>query len=161
MWCSALCNLFPAFLTFRDFLNKFYAKTNDTNRFFGLLCLPFSTPKLLVLNGRVPSSCAPQGQQHMWWLLIHCWHESERVSAQSTTSAKTQHWGVSNQSWAWMKIIDPFSAEMICVFLIDCLGNLGQQMCHCSIMSPARMLNLLNSLSFSLHWRSKPFVTSE
>lgn len=59
---------------------------------------------------------------------------------------KTRHWGVSNQSWAWMKIIDPFSAEMICIFLKGCLGPLGRPMCHCSIMSPMRMLNLLNLL---------------
>ncbi len=163
----ALCEAahFVIFLSFppgQRSINKFYTTPNDTNRFFGLVSLPFSTPKLLVLTGRVSPSCAPQGQQHMWWLLIHRWHESdpEGVGVQTAASAKMLHWGISNQSWAWMKRLHPFSPEVIRVFPQTAFGARSYVGPGVSERGPALREDVLTCSShfypfFSFHWSSK------
>lgn len=92
-------------------INNFHTAPKDTNKFSGLHSLSFSTPELLVLNGRAP----PRGPH-----VVAINPPLVRVGSRRTLRSQSHRRGFSKHGRAWMKGLDPFSPGRVS------WGNIGR-----------------------------------
>lgn len=91
-------------------INNFHTAPKDTNKFSGLHSLSFSTPELLVLNGRAP----PRGPH-----VVAINPPLVRVGSRRTLRSQSHRQGFSKHGRAWMKGLRSVLGE----FLGEILGD--------------------------------------